>query len=154
MLLRNRYNIIEPAGKGGMGVVFKAEDTQLANRLVAVKVINRDSRSTPEEVKNSIEGFKHEAFMLANLAHPNLPSIYEYFEEDGRWFLVMSFIQGRNLQDYLRESEDGRLPVKEVLQIGITLCNVLHYLHTQPEPIIFRDLKPGNIMRTQMGISI
>ncbi len=89
--------------------------------------------------------------MLAGLKHPNLPSIYDYFNEAGHWYLVMDFIEGETLEEHLNKEKKGHLPYEEVLQIGIQLCTVLGYLHTRQPPIIFRDLKPTNIMLTNDG---
>ncbi len=148
-LLKQRYRILRTVGKGGMGAVYEAEDTQLGNRLVAVKEMSQQNLS-PNEVPGAAENFKREAYILARLQHPNLPSIHDYFTEAGRWYLVMSFIQGETLQKYLVK-QGGKLPSAEVLRIGIELCLVLDFLHTQKPPIIFRDLKPTNIMRTPDG---
>ncbi|MFL5628129.1 MAG: protein kinase domain-containing protein [Ktedonobacteraceae bacterium] len=148
-LLKQRYRILQTVGKGGMGAVYEAEDTQLGNRLVAVKEMSQQNLM-PNEVPDAAENFKREAYILARLQHPNLPSIHDYFTEAGRWYLVMSFIQGETLQKYLAQ-QGGKLPAAEVLQIGIELCAVLDYLHTQKPPIIFRDLKLTNIMRTPDG---
>ena len=150
VLLKQRYHIIAPTGKGGMGAVYKAEDTQLGNRLVAIKEMSQSGLS-PQEVKDAANAFKQEAILLAGLQHPNLPSIFDHFEENGRWYLVMSFIQGETLADYLSQTKAGKLPLNEALQIGMQLCDVLAYLHMQPSPIVFRDLKPSNIMRTASG---
>jgi serine/threonine protein kinase len=147
--LKQRYRIITPVGKGGMGAVYKAEDIQLGNRKVAVKEMSQ-SGLTPQEISAAAEAFKQEAHLLAGLQHPNLPNIYDHFSENGRWYLVMSFIQGETLEEYLI-SKGGKLPLEEVLQPGIQLCTVLDYLHNQQPPIIFRDLKPANIMRTSDG---
>ncbi|HEX7734538.1 MAG TPA: serine/threonine-protein kinase [Ktedonobacteraceae bacterium] len=136
-------------GKGGMGTVYIGRDTQLGNRLVAIKEMGQNSRVFPERFE-AARNFQQEAHLLAGLQHPNLPSIYDHFEEGQRWYLVMSFIKGQTLIDYL-EAQGGRLPVEEVLSIGITLCDVLNYLHSWNPPIIFRDLKPSNIMRTVDG---
>src|SRR5260370_6527823 len=95
--------------------------------------------------------FKREAHLLASLQHPNLPSIYDHFSEAGRWYLVMSFIEGETLEAYLSQAKELQLPIQEVLDIGIQLCTVLDYLHTRQPPIIFRDLKPANVMRTHTG---
>ena len=89
--------------------------------------------------------------MLARLQHPNLPNIFDHFGENGRWYLVMSFLQGETLENYLSGKQSGKLPLDEVIDIGIQLCTVLGYLHNQQPPIIFRDLKPTNIMRTPDG---
>jgi serine/threonine protein kinase len=148
--LKQRYRILASVGKGGMGAVYRAEDTQLGNRKVAVKEMSQSNLS-PQEIVEAAEAFKREAHMLAGLQHPNLPNIYDHFFEGERWYLVMSFIQGETLEDYLDKANGGKLPVGEALQIGIQLCTVLNYLHTQQPPIIFRDLKPSNVMLTQDG---
>ncbi|GAC1623280.1 MAG: hypothetical protein NVS4B7_14590 [Ktedonobacteraceae bacterium] len=135
-----------------MGAVYRAEDTHLGNRLVAVKEM-RQSGMTPQEITEATNAFQSEAYMLAALQHPNLPSIYEHFYDVGleRWYLVMTFIEGDTLEDHLGKARSGHLPVKEVLDIGIQLCTVLGYLHTHQPPIIFRDLKPANVMLTNTG---
>src|SRR5581483_4920887 len=94
------------------------------------------------------DAFKHEAQMLASLQHPNLPHIYDHFSEKGRWYLVMEFIAGETLESYIQRQPEQRLAFAEVLAIGLQLCSVLDYLHTRQPPIIFRDLKPSNIVRT------
>lgn len=148
-LLKGRYRVMHVVGKGGMGTVYIGQDTQLGNRLVAIKEMGQNSRLFPVR-SEAARNFQQEAHLLAGLQHPNLPSIYDHFEEGRRWYLVMSFIKGQTLIDYL-ESRGGKLPVEEVLSIGMTLCDVLHYLHSWNPPIIFRDLKPSNIMRTVDG---
>ncbi len=148
-LLKQRYRVMYAVGKGGMGTVYIGEDTHLGNRLVAIKEMSQGSLSAVERLR-AAKDFQHEAHLLAELQHPNLPSIYDHFEENHRWYLVMSFINGQTLTAYLR-ANSGRLPVEEVLAIGVVLCNVLSYLHRHRPPIIFRDLKPTNIMRTGDG---
>ncbi|MFL5695088.1 MAG: protein kinase domain-containing protein [Ktedonobacteraceae bacterium] len=149
-LLKQRYRILDVVGKGGMGAAYSAEDTQLGNRKVAIKEMSQSGLS-PQAIIDAAEAFKQEAHILARLQHPNLPNIYDHFTETGRWYLVMSFIPGETLGDYLNKANGGKLPVGEALQIGIQLCTVLNYLHSQQPPIIFRDLKPFNIMRTFEG---
>ena len=149
-LLKQRYRVLDVVGRGGMGAVYKAEDTHLGNRKVAIKEMSQSGLS-PEAIIDAAEAFKQEAHILAGLQHPNLPNIYDHFTETGRWYLVMSFIPGETLGDYLNKASGGKLPVEEALQIGVELCTVLHYLHSQHPPIIFRDLKPFNIMRTFDG---
>src|ERR1700731_3590432 len=109
------------------------------------------SQNNSQQAQEAIENFKREAHLLASLQHPNLPSIYDHFEESGRWYLVMNFIQGETLEDYLSHTQGQILPLDDALHIGQDLCNVLNYLHTHQPPIIFRDLKPGNIMRSPDG---
>lgn len=148
-LLKQRYRPIHVVGKGGMGTVYIGYDTQLGNRLVAIKEMSQHGL-LPAERLEAAKNFQHEAHLLAGLQHPNLPSIYDHFEEDQRWYLVMSFVKGQALTEYL-EMHGGSLSAAEALEIGIALCDVLHYLHTNHPPIIFRDLKPSNIMRTIDG---
>ncbi|GHO87685.1 serine/threonine protein kinase [Dictyobacter formicarum] len=152
--LKQRYRILAPLGKGGMGAVYRAEDTQLGNRQVALKEMSQSGLS-PQEQKEAADAFRQEALMLARLQHPNLPNIFDHFEENGHWYLVMSFIEGETLEDYFEDcfsyAPGGRLPLDEVLHIGMQLCTVLEYLHNQQPAIIFRDLKPANIMRTSDG---
>jgi len=150
LLLKQRYRILEPLGKGGFGAVYKTEDVQLGNRLLAVKEMSQSSLS-PQEIAEAAENFKREALLLAALKHPNLPSIYDHFNEAGRWYLVMDFIEGETLEEHLTKKPEGHLSVEEALQIGMQLCTVLSYLHNRQPPIIFRDLKPANIMLTPEG---
>ncbi len=146
-LLHGRYAIVSLLGRGGMGAVYKAEDTQFGNRPVAIKEMNQ-SGLTRQEIAAAAEQFKQEALLLANLNHPNLPSIYDHFSENERWYLVMDFIDGVTLEKYVSAAPGNALPPAEVLNIGIQLARVLSYLHTRPTPIVFRDLKPLNVMIT------
>jgi len=149
-VLRQRYRLVQTVGRGGMGAVYAAQDTQLGDRLVAVKEMSM-RRLTPQEVPQAVEQFQREAYLLASLHHPHLPAIHEYFREDERWYLVMSFIEGQTLQAVLDAAPGNRLPVSEIVRIGVELCEVLDYLHTHNPQIIFRDLKPLNIMLTPKG---
>ncbi len=148
--LKQRYRIISQVGKGGFGAVYKALDSLFHNRAVAIKEMNQVGM-TPQESTLATQSFKHEAHLLAGLSHPNLPQIYDQFPEGGHWYLVMDFIEGETLETHLSTVQGGFLPVEEVLRIGIELCTVLDYLHTRQPPIIFRDLKPDNIMMTSDG---
>jgi len=149
-LLKRRYRIICQVGKGGFGAVYKAEDMQFGNRYVAIKEMSQSGLSAQELVE-ATDAFKREALMLAGLTHPNLPRIYEQFTDTGRSYLVMDFIEGETLEDYLNKINGKRLPAEKVFNIGIQICAVLDYLHTRQPPIIFRDLKPANIMLTTDG---
>lgn len=148
-IIRQRYRVLAMVGKGGFGAVYKVADTQFGNRVLAIKEMSQSNLSTPELLE-ATDAFKREALLLANLIHPNLPRIYEQFSETGRWYLVMDFIEGQTLEAYL-DKTGGKLPVEKVLDIGIQLCSVLDYLHTRQPPIIFRDLKPANIMLAANG---
>lgn len=148
-LLKNRYRLLTPVGQGGMGSVYRAEDILFKNAPRAVKKMSLDGLRQ-QEFQMAISSFKQEAMLLASLIHPNLPRIYDYFQEGGYWYLVMDFIDGQTLESFL-EAYGGKLLAKDVLAIGIQLCTVLGYLHSQQPPIIFRDLKPANIMVTAEG---
>lgn len=143
-VIKQRYRILALVGKGGFGAVYKAADMQFGNRLLAIKEMSQSNLS-PQELAEATEAFKREALMLANLTHPNLPRIYEQFSDTGRWYLVMDFIEGETLEEMLVKA-GGKLPVDKVLHIGMQLCSVLDYLHNRQPPIIFRDLKPANVM--------
>src|SRR5262249_47921262 len=93
-LLKRRYQVIHAIGKGGMGTVYIGKDTHLGNRLVAIKEMSQGGLS-PSERLVAAENFKREAHLLAGLEHPHLPSIYDHFAEDYRWYLVMSFVKGQ-----------------------------------------------------------
>ncbi len=146
-LLKQRYRIVQRVGEGGFGAVYQAEDVDLGNRLVAVKEM-QPSGLRPQEVQEATEAFHREAILLAGLSHRSLPRIYDHFSEDGHWYLVMEFIHGETLEKRLERSPRKHLSVRESLQLAIKLCEVLEYLHTRPTPIIFRDLKPANVMLT------
>ena len=149
-VLKQRYRICTLMGQGGMGAVYKAEDMQFGNRFMAVKEM-RLTALNPDEANQAIAAFQDEALLLAGLMHPNMPRIYDHFSEDGHWYLLMDYIDGPTLEEYLLTSPQGYLPLEEVLDIGIQLCAALDYLHTRQPPIIFRDLKPANIIRTANG---
>lgn len=150
LLLKQHYRILGRLGRGGFGTVYKAEDVQFGNRLVAVKEMSQSGLNSPQEIAETARAFEREALMLAGLRHQNLPRIYDHFSENGRWYVVMDFIEGESLEQYL-DKRGSRFTVQETLQIGIQLCTVLDYLHTYQPPIIFRDLKPSNIMLTRDG---
>jgi len=132
-----------------MGTVYLAEDTQLFGKKWAVKEL-LDTFTNPTERAQAIQQFEHEARILVSLDHPNLPKIVAYFEEKGKYYLVMDYIDGQNLQHIL-DSTSGFLPERQVLAWTEELCDVLSYLHSLTPPVIFRDLKPANIMLTKRG---
>ena len=149
-LLVQRYRIIGVVGKGGFGAVYKAQDTRDADRLVAVKEMHKGGLS-PQQIAEVTDTFKREALILTGLTHPHLPRIYDHFVADGRWYIIMDFIDGETLEELLLKATGGHFRVERVLEIGISLCEVLDYLHSQLPPVIFRDLKPANIMLTPGG---
>ena len=149
-LFRNRYYIIGQVGAGGFGSVYKARDTQSGDRLVAIKEVKLLGLH-PQAMIEATHAFEREVSLLSQLNHPNLPHLYEHFRSPGHWYLVMDFIVGETLEQYQGKVPNRSLLLSEVFAIGLQLCTVLHYLHSQQPPIIFRDLKPANIMRTPTG---
>ena len=133
-----------------MGDVYLAEDTRLVGRQCAIKEMS--PAALPAADRNwAITAFRQEAHMLAALRHPGLAPVTDFFPERGNWYLVMEYINGLTLDDRLQQLSGGRLPQPEALSIIYQLCDVLDYLHHQTPPVIFRDLKPGNIMLTLSG---
>jgi serine/threonine protein kinase len=132
-----------------MGRVYLANDTRLANRPVAAKeMVLGDGL----QEKKAIEDFKREASVLATLSHPSIPQVIDFFAERGRHYLVMEYVAGGDLQRRLDELGPGaRIAEGQVLGWAHEILKVLHFLHSQKPPLIYRDLKPGNIMIDQRG---
>jgi len=146
--LLDRYEVQEIVGIGGMGAVYRARDKNFkAIRLVAVKEMI--SQVTDAVVRRNIfQIFEREANILATLRHPTIPRIYDYFTVGERAYLVLEFVNGKNLEQLLSETRTF-FPEEQLLSWAIELCDVLEYLHQhKPEPIIFRDIKPSNVMNT------
>ena len=157
MLLHERYRLLAQVGTGGFGAVYRAEDLSQDSEVVAVKQINLQGLSAQQKIE-ATDGFYREVRLLSGLKHQNLPAIHDSFTDPEHWYIVMDFIEGETLETYLKRSFTTQsvgnvagLPLKEVLALGLQLCTVLDYLHTRQPPIIFRDLKPANIMRTPTG---
>lgn len=149
-ILKQRYQILCQIGQGGFGAVYTAEDKELGQRLLAVKEMSQHHLS-PQEISAGVKAFKREALLLAGLMHEHLPRIYDHFAENERWYLVMDYIEGETLEERFEKSRDGSLPLVMALKIALQLCEVLNYLHTRQPPIIFRDLKPANVILTPAG---
>jgi len=148
--LVNRYLIQDVIGIGGMGSVYRARDLHFPNvvKLVAVKEMINQARD-PQTRESVIQNFEREADILVTLNHPAIPRIYDYFTEDERSYLVLEYIQGKDLEAILNETS-GFLRQDQVIAWAIQLCDVLEFLHShKPEPIIFRDMKPSNVMINQ-----
>lgn len=151
-LLANRYLIQEVIGSGGMGSVYRARDMHFPNvpRLVAVKEMINTSPD-PLVRQTIVQNFEREANILATLNHPSIPKIYDYFSFENRSYLILEYIHGKDLEAIINETP-GFLPEEQVLHWAIQLCDVLAYLHNhKPDPIIFRDMKPSNIMINLSG---
>lgn len=150
--LAKRYAIQEVIGVGGMGSVYRARDMHFPSvtKLVAVKeMIN--GAPDPLVRENIVQNFEREANLLATLQHPSIPRISDYFTMESRSYLVLEFIHGKDMEAIINETS-GFLPESQVLTWAIELCDVLDYLHKhKPDPIIFRDMKPSNVMINHNG---
>ena len=148
-LLDGRYRVKKVLGVGGMGRVYLSNDTRLANRPVAVKeMIVGDGI----QEKKAIDDFTREANVLARLSHPGIPTLIDHFAENARHYLVMEFVAGGDLQHVLDKlGPKGKLAEDKVLRWARQMLDVLDFLHAQKPPIIYRDLKPGNIMIDKNG---
>jgi len=147
-ILENRYKIERVLGIGGMGAVYLARDTRFkVTKYVAVKEIVAQVHDDAMR-ETLVLNFEREANLLATLNHAAIPKIHDYFTIGRRWYLVMQYIQGQNLESIL-DATENLLPVQQTVIWAIELCDVLYYLHShKPEPIVFRDMKPANIMVT------
>ncbi len=146
--MRKRYVIVGPIGRGGMAAVYEARDTRRGTPC-AIKEMSL-STVPANERPQAIQNFLVEARILSRLNHRNLPAFTDFFTEGTRHFLVMEFIDGNTLENLL-EANNGPFSERRVLGWARQLCDVLEYLHSQQPPVIFRDLKPGNIMLTRTG---
>ncbi len=144
--------IQDVVGVGGMGSVYRARDMHFPNvvKLVAVKeMINQ--APDPLVRQTIIANFEREANILVTLNHPSIPKIFDFFSHDERSYLVEEFVAGKDMDVILSETE-GMIAVEQVVTWAIEICDVLEYLHNhRPEPIIFRDMKPSNVMVNNQG---
>ncbi len=145
-ILENRYEILKVLGSGGMAAVYQARDLRFSGvtRLCAVKEMV-STIPDPHMRRLAIQNFQREANILASLNHPAIPSIFDFFSEGIRNYLVLEFIEGRDLEALLGSTE-AMLPQERVIDWAIQICDVLSYLHSQTPPIVFRDMKPSNVM--------
>ena len=146
-VLNGRYEIVRRIGGGGMGAVYLAKDRNLGDAPRAVKEMV-ESHLDPAQHEKAIGDFKRESLLLTSLEHPCIPTIYDYFYDEalGRFYLVMKYISGGDLASRMRAAVGGKLDEKTVTDWGMQVADVLDYLHSRPKPIIYRDLKPANLM--------
>ena len=140
-VIQGRYRLHSLLARGGMGAVFLCDDLRLSGQRWAIKEM---LPALPVETALLAESFRREAEMLARLRHPSLPTIVDSFVEDTRHYLVMEYSPGPTLTRHIQQC--GPLSQPQALQWGLELAEVLSYLHSQQPPIIFRDLKPDNIL--------
>ena len=138
------YEILAPAGSGGMGEVYRARDTRL-DRTVAIKILPGYLSEKPDAKQR----FEREARAISSLQHPNICTLFDIGSQDGTDYLVMEYLEGETLADRLTK---GPLPPEQVLKYGIEIAEGLEKAHRSG--IIHRDLKPGNIMLTKSGATL
>ena len=139
-VIAGRYRICRLIGRGGMSFVYLAEDMESGVRR-ALKEVRRDETRNDAVVRR---GLQVETAMLVRLSHPQLPKVYDVIRAENSCFVVMDYIEGRSLGNVLRE--EGAQPQELVIFWAIQLCGVLGYLHAQDPPVIYRDMKPSNVM--------
>lgn len=146
-VLNGRYEIVRRIGGGGMGAVYLARDRHLGDAPRAVKEMV-ESHLDGVQHEKAVGDFKRESLLLTSLEHASIPTIYDYFYDDtkGRFYLVMKYISGGDFSSRLRNSPGGRIDEKTVTDWAVQAADVLDYLHKRPKPIIYRDLKPANLM--------
>jgi serine/threonine protein kinase len=145
-----RYRVIRHLGGGGMKQVYLAEDLRLAARPCALAEMV-DSLPNAEAQRQAEAAFSREADMLAELDHPHIPIIFDRFSEQNRHYLVMELVDGKTLEERLKEC-GGKIDVEEMADIALQILDTLEYLHQRNPPVIYRDLKPSNIMITSTGL--
>ncbi|MCB0211349.1 MAG: serine/threonine protein kinase [Anaerolineae bacterium] len=148
IVLQDRYKLRQILGKGGFGAAYLAEDLTLKRGCVVKQMLSPQNIS-PRELEKKRLDFEREASLLVKLnepGHSNIPEIFDYFSNENGSYLVMKYIQGQSLQDKLK-SQAGPVEWHEAVRYIIDVCSALNYMHTQGEqPVMHRDIKPGNIL--------
>lgn len=148
-LLQDRYRITQLLGQGGMGAIYLASDTRFSSKICVVKEM-LDHFNDPEQREVAKQNFYREADLLANLKHNAIPEVYDRFTESNRHYFLMEYINGTDLEVRINEN-GGPFDEKTVIGWAIQVCDVMSYLHHQKPPIIYRDLKPANLILTPFG---
>jgi len=144
-----RYKFCQPLGQGGMGIIYLAEDRERNNDQCVIKQLI-SKYSDPEEQEEAVRLFRREANMLRRFDHPGIVRFFDdHTTSDGKYFLVMNYVPGKNLESIV--ASYGPFNSEATVEIAIQCCEVLEYLHEQTPPIIYRDLKPSNLMLTPDG---
>jgi len=154
------YTIVRSLSKGGMGAIYLARDRRAFDRPCVVKqMLDYFDPADASERQRAQVRFEEEGRVLASLSHPGIPRIYAFFQEGGRYYIVMEYIEGDTLESFVTR-RDGRsvvrpirrLALEEVLRYGVQAAMILEYLHAQPRPVIHQDIKPANlIVENQLG---
>ncbi len=150
-LLKNRYEITGVLGKGGMGCVYKVADRSCRGKVLAVKEL-RTASQAPDKAAESLTQFQTEALILSRLTHPNLPKVNDYFSLGGSHYIVMEYVHGRTLEQMLAARQGKPVDERLALSWALQICRAMRFLSVQkPRPVVFRDLKPSNIMIDRTG---
>jgi outer membrane protein assembly factor BamB len=149
--LQNRYEILGVEGVGGMKAVYRARDLRFTavEKIVAVAEMSNVAPD-PRLRRIGIQNFEREANIQASLSHPSIPKIFDFFTEGERSYLILEFVQGTTLEDMLEE-QGKPFGQEQAVDWALQICDVLAYLHSQTPPVIFRDIKPGNLMLRDDG---
>ena len=151
-LLQDRYRVLSVLATGGMSSVYKAQDLRFskAKRVCAIKEMRSDAID-PGVHLMILRNFERETNILAALSHPGIVQVYDCFSQANRSYLVLEYVQGRDLEAILDQTA-GFIPEEEVVNWALQVCDVLTYLHNrEPRPIVFRDIKPSNVMLDDFG---
>jgi serine/threonine protein kinase len=148
-IVGGRYRVTRPLGGGGMKLVYLAEDLRLAARPCALAEMV-DSFTSPETQQQAVAAFQREADMLAQLSNEHIPRVFDRFSDQNHHYLVMEFIDGITLEQKLKDA-GGKLSEGEVIDVALQVLDTLEYLHNLEPPVIYRDLKPSNVMLTPSG---
>ncbi|MBX5450475.1 serine/threonine-protein kinase [Thermogemmatispora sp.] len=149
--LAGRYRLCRLLGQGGMGSVYLVFDQDQQGLPVALKQIHKGGRNAQQRAEHELS-LQREADLLRELHHPHIPRLHTYWSEPDYSYLVLEYIDGETLEQYLQRGGGKPLPLRQALTWDLQLCDALAYLHQQEPPVIYRDLKPSNIMlRRQDG---
>lgn len=149
-LYNGRYQVVQEIGRGGMAsTIYRVVDIQDSRRVLALKEIDKTQLDL-KDADQIIQAFERESQLLQRLDHPNIIKSHDFFQEGDKYYMAMDLVVGRTLEKIL-ESSPGGFPEARVLPWAEQLCDALGYLHTQTPPIIYRDLKPANVMIEDAG---
>lgn len=148
-IIGGRYRVVKPLGGGGMKLVYLAEDLRLAARRCALAEVI-DNFTNSDAQRQAIEAFQREADMLARLNNEHIPRVFDRFSEQNHHYLVMEYVDGSTLEEEIKRT-GGRLAEPRVIDIALQILDTLAYLHGLEPPVIYRDLKPSNVMMMANG---
>ena len=149
-VLNKRYRIVAHLKKGGMANIYRAEDLKEPNKILAIKEM-LESPDNEDMQEKFTEWFEREMHILSNLRHHGIPDFRDHFLSGGRYYLVMEFVAGKNLEDLQQEQAPLGFPEATVLKWALEISDILDYLHSQDPPVIHRDIKPSNIIAKSEG---